>query len=77
VEKYTQGLFLEPSWIAVYVGQGIVPEAWDQRADAFDAPALGAAMDRLRGRIAHAVKTMPDHAAFIARRNASIETAAR
>jgi tryptophan halogenase len=72
VEKYTHGLFLEPSWIAVYVGQGIVPEGWDQRAEAIAAPALRGAMNRLRARIADAVRQMPDHADFIARRNASI-----
>ncbi|HEY0413916.1 MAG TPA: tryptophan halogenase family protein [Allosphingosinicella sp.] len=77
VEKYTQGLFLEPSWIAVYVGQNIVPEAWDQRADAFEPAALGAAMDRLRGQVEQAVRAMPDHGEFIARRNAAIGEAAR
>jgi tryptophan 7-halogenase len=72
VQKYTHGLFLEPSWIAVYIGQGIVPEAWDQRADSYEASALAGAMDRLRARIAEAVRRMPDHAGFIARRNAAI-----
>jgi tryptophan halogenase len=72
VGKYTQGLFLEPSWIAVYVGQGIVPEGWDERADLGDEAALGRAMEKLRGRIAAAVEQMPDHAAFIQRRNAAI-----
>jgi tryptophan halogenase len=72
VAKYTQGLFLEPSWVAVYVGQNIVPEQWDQRADAYDAAALGGAMDRLRGQIAQAVEAMPEHGEFIRRRNAQI-----
>jgi tryptophan halogenase len=73
VSSYSQGLFLEPSWIAVYVGQGIIPRGWDQRADAFDAPSLAGAMDRLRSKVADAVGTMPGHADFIRRRNASIE----
>jgi tryptophan 7-halogenase len=76
VARYTQGLFLEPSWIAVYVGQGLLPEGWDQRADQLDGPALAGAMDRLRGRIADAVRAMPDHREFISRRNAAIEAAA-
>jgi tryptophan 7-halogenase len=72
VAKYTQGLFLEPSWVAVYVGQNIVPEHWDQRADAYDSAALGGAMDRLRVQIAQAVEAMPEHGDFIRRRNAEI-----
>jgi tryptophan 7-halogenase len=65
VAKYTQGLFLEPSWLAVYIGQGIVPEGWDQRADALDADQLGAALERLRGQVAAAVAPMADHAAYL------------
>jgi tryptophan halogenase len=76
VSRYTQGLFLEPSWLAVYVGQGIVPDGWDQRADAPDARDLAGAMDRLRANIEQAVRAMPDHSEFIARRNASISKAA-
>jgi tryptophan halogenase len=72
VAKYTQGLFLEPSWIAVYVGQGLVPEGWDERADLPDEASLARAMEKLRGKIAGAVERMPDHAAFIQRRNAAI-----
>ena len=72
VARYGEGLFFEPSWIAVMVGQGIVPEAWDQRADAIDALGLAQGMDRLRAQIAEQVAAMPDHAAFIASRNASV-----
>ena len=72
VHKYTQGLFLEPSWIAVYIGQGLIPEGWDQRANSFEAPALGGALDRLRARVSAAVDGMPVHDDFIARRNAQI-----
>ena len=68
IAKYSQGLFLEPSWLAVYVGQGIVPEGWDQRASALDAAGLARAMDKLRAQVAEAVAAMPDHAAYLAGR---------
>jgi tryptophan halogenase len=73
VAKYAQGLFFEASWIAVYVGQGIVPRRWDQRADVFAEDKLEQAVQRLRAQVSHAVDSMPDHADFIARRNPSIE----
>ena len=63
--RYTRGLFLEPSWLAVLIGQGIVPEGWDQRADAIGEAPLGTALDRLRGQIAAAVERLPDHGAYL------------
>jgi tryptophan halogenase len=72
IAKYSQGLFFEPSWIAVYLGQGIVPEGWDQRADAAEQNGLARAMDRLHARIREAVAAMPDHRAFLAGREAAI-----
>ncbi|HEX8193032.1 MAG TPA: tryptophan halogenase family protein [Allosphingosinicella sp.] len=72
VARYSQGLFLEPSWIAVYVGQGILPDGWDERADLPDEAALARSMAALRDRIADAVRQMPNHGDFIQRRNAAI-----
>jgi tryptophan 7-halogenase len=72
ISKYSEGLFFEPSWLSVYVGQGILPEAWDQRAEAADALAIAQGMDRLAAQIEEAVAAMPDHTAFIAGRNAGI-----
>jgi len=72
VAKYSQGLFFEPSWIAVYVGQGILPEGCDPRADVPPAPDLARLMDGLRAQLESAVRQMPDHAAFIAQRNAGV-----
>jgi tryptophan halogenase len=72
VAKYSQGLFFEPSWVAVYLGQGVVPEGWDQRAGAWDSDKLDAAIERVRRQVADRVAAMRDHAAFIAARNASI-----
>ena len=72
VAKYSQGLFFEPSWIAVYVGQGILPEGWDPRADVPPAADLARSMGGLRTQLRSAVQRMPDHAAFIAQRNAGV-----
>lgn len=66
VSRYSHGLFLEPSWVAVYLGQGIVPEGWDPRADLPEADALDRALARLHGGIATAVAGMPDHKAYLA-----------
>ncbi len=66
VVKYREGVFLEASWLAVYLGQRIVPGGYDQRADGPSTAALAAALDRLRGETEAAVRSMPDHAAFLA-----------
>ena len=72
VAKYSQGLFFEASWIAVYLGQGVVPRGWDQRADLPETAALEAAAERLRGQIRKRVAAMPDHGEFLRRREERI-----
>ncbi|HVJ03172.1 MAG TPA: tryptophan halogenase family protein [Sphingomonas sp.] len=66
IERYTEGLFFEPSWISVFIGQGVVPEGWDSRADAIPADVLGRALGDLRDRIAAEVRAMPLHSAALA-----------
>ena len=73
VEKYTQGLFFEPSWVAVYMGQGVVPDGWDQRVDRYKVDELEGATRRMLAQVGSAVDAMPDHAEFIRSRNASID----
>jgi len=73
VAKYSQGLFFEPSWVAVYIGQNVIPHGWDQRADLSGSDQLEAAVARLRTRVSDAVDAMPDHSEFIRRHNATIE----
>jgi tryptophan halogenase len=72
VARYTNGPFLEASWLAVLLGQRVMPKRWDQRADAIPADELGAAMDRLKRGIAATAAQMPDHQEFIVRRNAQV-----
>lgn len=65
VEHYGEGLFLEPSWIAVYLGQGLVPDGYDQRADRMAPERLGRAMAELREEMGRRVAAMPSHRAFL------------
>jgi tryptophan halogenase len=67
VEKYREGVFLEASWIAVYLGQGILPAGWDPRADTAPTASLLHSLETLRHEIAGDVATRSDHRAFIER----------
>ncbi|MDB5692417.1 MAG: tryptophan 7-halogenase [Alphaproteobacteria bacterium] len=67
VVKYREGVFLDASWIAVYLGQHIIPEGHDMRADAPSAEALGRAMESLRAEIRATAERVPDHVGHIAR----------
>jgi tryptophan halogenase len=66
IEPYARGLFLEPSWLAVYLGQNIIPNDYDRRADRMLAADLDGALFRMRAEIAAAVERMPDHSDYIA-----------
>ncbi|WP_275298258.1 tryptophan halogenase family protein [Sphingomonas beigongshangi] len=67
VVKYREGVFLDASWVAVYLGQGIVPEGWDPRADASDPVAVHRGIAALRQEIAADVAARPDHRGFLDR----------
>ena len=66
VITYREGVFLEPSWIAVYLGQRVVPQGYDQRADRPSDAALAQALARLRAETGAAAAGMPGHAAYLA-----------
>lgn len=68
VEKYSDGLFFDASWIAVYLGQGVKPERHDPRASLPDPMQLTRAMASLRRAIDAEVADMPGHRAFLAAR---------
>jgi tryptophan halogenase len=65
VITYKDGLFLEPSWLAVYFGQRVAPGAHEPSADALDAAAMGTQLTRIRERIQVALARMPRHEDFL------------
>jgi tryptophan halogenase len=65
VEKYSDGLFYDASWIAVYIGQGVWPERHDPRAQLPQPAQVMRAMEGLRDAIAREVAAMPGHRAFL------------
>jgi tryptophan halogenase len=67
VEDYRDGLFNAPSWLSVFLGQGLTPEHHHPLADAVPVERLVADLDDLRTEIADRVDEMPKHATFLAR----------
>lgn len=67
VVKYREGVFLDASWVAVYLGQRVVPGGHDLRADAPQSEALRRGMNKLSVDIMDRVTRMQGHADFIAR----------
>ena len=67
VVKYREGVFLDASWIAVYLGQRIIPEGHDMRADGPAAETLLRAMETFRAEVRGVAETMPDHLGHISR----------
>ena len=76
IEKYSDGLFYDASWIAVYVGQGLLPERHDARPALGDPQQLARAADRLCEAVRHEVSGMPDHRAYLRSEAARLAAAA-
>ena len=76
IEKYSDGLFYDASWIAVYVGQGMMPERHDARAALADPARVAAALDRLKQTIGQEVAAMPGHRAYLESERARLAEAA-
>jgi tryptophan halogenase len=67
VVKYKDGFFLEPSWLAVYLGQNLVPDAYDPVSDRLPDAALAQRLAGMRAAVADIAGAMPTHADWIAR----------
>jgi tryptophan halogenase len=60
-------LFGTASWVAVMLGQGIVPEEYEPAADALDPDMIADALDKMRLSYRRMAEHMPAHGEFIAR----------
>lgn len=64
-----ENLFKQSSWLAVYLGQNILPERYDPRLDLRSpAPVSKEALAALRNQLATAAQSQMPHSAFIERR---------
>lgn len=61
IEPYVEGLFLEPSWLSVLIGQNVLPTGYDIRAGAMPAAALERALHSMGERTARLGAAMPAH----------------
>ncbi|HZW60073.1 MAG TPA: tryptophan halogenase family protein [Woeseiaceae bacterium] len=59
-------LFVETNWVAVFLGQGIVPAACDPRVACLPDAVIGARMQQMKTHIRKAAASMRPHAAVIA-----------
>ena len=58
-------LFIETNWLAVYLGQGIVPQAFDPRAECMSDEEIRNRMQLMREYLQGAAKALPTHAESI------------
>lgn len=58
-------LFATPSWVAVMLGQGVVPETYEPVADALDEAKVAAAMEQMRLANLQTAERLPTHGEFI------------
>ena len=67
VVTHKDGLFLEPSWLAVYFGQRVMPQGYDPLADALDGAEAARQLQSVHEQVQSAVVRMPTHEDFLQR----------
>ncbi len=65
--RHEDELFSEASWLAVLLGQGIVPRRYDPLADTVDEGDVRQTLARMAPFIRQAAEKMPTHSAYLAR----------
>lgn len=66
IDTYRHGLFAPPSWIAVFLGQGLPPEGWSPIANVIPLDSIMQEMRELPAAIKQRVQMMPEHGRFLA-----------
>lgn len=67
VEHYEQGLFAQPSWLAVYLGQGLSPQGWDPRVMSADQTPMVRTLEAMADRLRDLSQGAPEHREVILR----------
>jgi tryptophan 7-halogenase len=67
VEQYKDGLFTPPSWLAVYLGQGLTPQHYNPLVDATPLDRLMEQLEELHTDIRDRIDEMPKAASLLAR----------
>ncbi|BCD96317.1 tryptophan halogenase family protein [Marinagarivorans cellulosilyticus] len=73
VDHYEQGLFLVPSWIAVYIGQGIIPKNYAPEVDEKENTQISQMMSHFHTNIKNAAESLNTHKQSLERLNTSNE----
>jgi tryptophan 7-halogenase len=75
--RFEDELFSEASWLAVLLGQGIVPRRWDPLVDAVDGGQAEQLLTRMSQFIRRAAEAMPAHSDYLAALRSSEAAAPR
>jgi tryptophan halogenase len=59
-------LFIETNWIAVYLGQKLIPEHYDPRVECLSRDEISKSLAGIREHLVQAAEAMPAHATTIA-----------
>jgi tryptophan 7-halogenase len=65
VVNYRDGMFLDASWIAVYLGQRVIPEQTDPLSQAISEPEMARRLGQIAALVSASAQAMPDHSQFI------------
>lgn len=65
VVNYRDGMFLDASWIAVYIGQRVIPEAADPRTESTSDSSLMLRLSEMKHEYAKIAATLPMHDDFL------------
>lgn len=65
VESYRNGLFMTPSWVAVYIGQGYLPNHIDARVKHFPRQKVQEYLQSIRDDMTRVASSMPDANNFL------------
>ena len=66
VVMYDEETFLEPSWIAAFIGHGVLPGRYDPLADRMPLKRVRALLERMRGIFHQSAERLPTHAEALA-----------